>query len=150
MVMGVKDYEDDEPFSPSGYLWITKGIAILPPVEDNSNGGACCGCDDAVFPSVHFDKDRYDIKPEFYAHLSILADKMVSCPDMMINATGMTDKDDNDKYNEQLSWNRVNAVIDYLNKNYGIDRNRFIVNFEGESNAEGTSRAAQYREEKLA
>ncbi|MCB0540160.1 MAG: OmpA family protein, partial [Bacteroidetes bacterium] len=97
----------------------------------------------------HFDKDRYDIKPEFYAHLSILADKMVSCPDMMINATGMTDKDDNDKYNEQLSWNRVNAVIDYLNKNYGIDRNRFIVNFEGESNAEGTSKAAQYRERKV-
>ncbi|MCB9227321.1 MAG: OmpA family protein [Chitinophagales bacterium] len=146
---GVKDYEDDEPFSQPGLPVDAKGVAILPPVEDNSNGGACCGCDDAVFPSVHFDKDRYDIKPEFYAHLSILADKMVSCPDMMINATGMTDKDDNDKYNEQLSWNRVNAVIDYLNKNYGIDRNRFIVNFEGESNAEGTSRAAQYRERKV-
>lgn len=145
---GVLDYKDDEPFSPPGLPVNANGVAILPPVEDNG-GGACCGCDDAVFPSVHFDKDRYDIKPEFYAHLSILADKMISCPDMMINATGMTDKDDNDKYNEQLSWNRVNAVIDYLNKNYGIDRNRFIVNFEGESNAEGTSRAAQYRERKV-
>lgn len=145
---GVKDYEDDEPFSQPGLPVDAKGVAILPPVEDNG-GGACCGCDDAVFPSVHFDKDRYDIKPEFYAHLSILADKMVSCPDMMISATGMTDKDDNDKYNEQLSWNRVNAVIDYLNKNYGIDRNRFIVGYEGESNAEGSSNAAQYRERKV-
>ena len=71
------------------------------------------------------------------------------CPDLRVRATGMTDKDDSNKYNEQLSWNRVNEVIEFLTENYGIDRTRFIVLFEGEANATGTSSFEQYRERKV-
>lgn len=147
---GVIDFNDEEPFSPPGLPVDAKGVAILPPVDPTANANALFNCDeDITLPSVHFDKDKYNIKPEFYAHLHNVAERMISCPNMVVSATGMTDKDDNEKYNEQLSFNRVNAVIDYLNTNYGIERNRFVVNFAGESNAEGTSKIQQYEERKV-
>ena len=147
---GVIDLNDDEPFSPPGLPVDAKGIAQLPPVDPMANANALFNCDaDIALPSVHFDKDKYNVQPEFYAHLHNVAERMISCPNMVVSATGMTDKDDNEKYNEQLSFNRVNAVIDYLNTNYGIDRNRFVVNFAGESNANGTSKIQQYEERKV-
>ncbi len=144
---GIIDLNDDEPFSPPGLPVNLKGVAQLPP--------SCCdemmavACSNVILPSVHFDKDKFNIKPEFYAHLHDLATKMGDCPDLVIRATGMTDKDDNQKYNEQLSWNRANAVIDYLTEKYGINRDRFILKFSGESNAEGSSNIEQYKERKV-
>lgn len=146
---GIIDLDDEEPFSPPGLPVNDKGVAILPPPVEDKSGAACCSCDDINLPSVHFDKDKYYIKPEFYAHLHTVAEKMLACPDMKIKATGMTDKDDNAKYNEQLSWNRVNAVINYLSETYGIDKNRFLVSYEGESNASATSSSQQYQERKV-
>jgi OOP family OmpA-OmpF porin len=146
---GIIDGQDDEPFSPPGLPVNEKGVAQLPPTPPAFDANTAFHCDDVILPSVHFDKDKYNIKPEFYAHLFNLADKMTLCPDLKIKATGMTDKDDNEKYNEQLSWNRVNAVIDYLNEKYGIDKNRFIVGYEGESNAKASSPIEQYKERKV-
>ena len=146
---GVLDVNDDEPFSPPGVPVNEKGIAQLPPTPPPFDANATFNCDDVILPSVHFDKDKYNIKPEFYAHLYNLADKMTLCPDLKIKATGMTDKDDNEKYNEQLSWNRVNAVIDYLNEKYGIDKSRFIAKYDGEANAAATSSIEQYKERKV-
>lgn len=143
---GIIDLYDEEPFSAPGLPVNEKGVAIIPVVEDVCQA---CDCDDVVLPSIHFDKDKYNIKPEFYAHLHSVAAKLNLCPDLRIRATGMTDKDDSDKYNEQLSWNRVNEVIDFLNENYGIDRSRFIFLYDGESNASGTSTFEQYRERKV-
>ncbi|MFT4970425.1 MAG: OOP family OmpA-OmpF porin [Chitinophagales bacterium] len=146
---GVLDVNDDEPFSPPGVPVNEKGIAQLPPTPPAFDANAAFNCDEVILPSVHFDKDKYNIKPEFYAHLYNLADKMTLCPDLKIKATGMTDKDDNEKYNEQLSWNRVNAVIDYLNEKYGIDKSRFIAKYDGEANAAATSSIEQYKERKV-
>lgn len=146
---GIIDLNDEEPFSPPGLPVNDKGVAQLPPAPEVGKGNGF-DCEEGIpLPSVHFDKDKYNIKPEFYAHLHNVAERMVACPDMKVNATGMTDKDDNNKYNEQLSFNRVEAVINYLNNNYGIDRNRFIVNFEGENNASGTSNIKKYEERKV-
>lgn len=152
---GIIDLNDDEPFSPPGVPVNAKGVANVPPsccesLDLSKLGGSGVDCDaDIAFPSIHFDKDKYYIKPEFYAHLHEVADRMIACPDLKIKATGMADKDDNTKYNEQLSWNRVNAVVDYLNSHYGIDRNRFVVDYKGESNANATTSAGQYQERKV-
>jgi outer membrane protein OmpA-like peptidoglycan-associated protein len=145
---GIIDLNDEEPYSPPGVPVNAKGVAQLPPPVI-ANNGACCSCDNVILPSVHFDKDKFNIKPEFYAHLHDLAEKLNTCPDLKIKATGMTDKDDDQKYNEQLSWNRVNAVIDYLEEKYGISRDRFIINYLGESNASSSSTIEQYKERKV-
>lgn len=133
---GCPDHEDPEPFS----------TPILP-IEDCKNvydfaEKECCDeqatvvsmvpCRDIELPSIHFDDDKYYVKPEYYAHLHEIARKMQDCPDLKVVADGHTDTRDDIKYNEQLSWNRVNASIEYLVQKYGISRDRFIVNFSGE------------------
>jgi outer membrane protein OmpA-like peptidoglycan-associated protein len=134
---GCPDHEDPEPFSTP-----------LLPIVDCKNvfdfaEKDCCDeravivpavvpCQEIELPSVHFDDDKYYVKPEYYAHLHEIARKMQDCPDLKVVADGHTDTRDDIKYNEQLSWNRVNASIDYLVEKYGISRDRFIVKYSGE------------------
>ena len=146
---GIIDGQDDEPFSPPGLPVNEKGVAQLPPVKSCCDIMIASACENVILPSIHFDKDKYNIKPEFYAHLYNLAEKMMECLDLKIMATGMTDMDDSEKYNEQLSYNRATAVINYLNEKYGIDKNRFIVGYDGESNAKASSPIEQYKERKV-
>ena len=133
---GCPDHEDPEPFSTP-----------LLPIVDCKNvydfaDQECCDeqatvvsivpCREIELPSIHFDDDKYYVKPEYYAHLHEIARKMQDCPDLKVVADGNTDTRDDIKYNEQLSWNRVNASIDYLVEKYGISRDRFIVTYSGE------------------
>jgi len=46
---------------------------------------------------------------------------------------GHTDDIGPDDYNMQLSWDRADAVIDYLSANYGIDRQKLSLEAHGES-----------------
>jgi len=148
---GVIDLNDGEPFSPPGLPVDAKGIAILPPSDPYENANELFYCnDDITLPSIHFDTDKFNIKPEFYAHLHSVAERMISCPDMIISATGMTDKDDDVKYNKQLSYNRAKAVVDYLTSNYGLDSSRFVLNYTGEDNASGSTKVEKYKERKVA
>ncbi|MCP4122269.1 MAG: OmpA family protein [Bacteroidetes bacterium] len=133
---GCPDHEDPEPYSTP-----------LLPIVDCKNvydfaEKECCDeqatvvtmvpCREIELPSIHFDDDKYYVKPEFYAHLHEIARKMQDCPDLKVVANGHTDTNDDIKYNEQLSWNRVNSSIDYLVEKYGISRDRFVVKYSGE------------------
>lgn len=133
---GCPDHEDPEPYSTP-----------LLPIVDCKNvydfaTKECCDeratiipatpCREIELPSIHFDDDKYYVKPEFYAHLHEIARKMQDCPDLRVVADGHTDTRADIKYNEQLSWSRVNASINYLVEKYGISRDRFIVKYSGE------------------
>ncbi len=159
---GIIDLNDNEPFSPPGYNVDDKGVAlgtdealkgkvenIVNNMELKNGGGVNCDALSIELPSVHFDKDKYNIKPEYYSHIHEVAQRMLMCPNAKVVAVGSTDKDDNSKYNEQLSYNRVDRVIDYITKTYGIDRNRFIVKYDGESAAKGRTASEQYEERKV-
>ncbi|MGB0886318.1 MAG: OmpA family protein, partial [Chitinophagales bacterium] len=157
------DLNDNEPFSQPGFAVDDKGVAqgtdeqLAEKVENIVNnmqqksGGSGMNCEalSVELPSVHFDKDKYNIKPEYYAHLYEVAQRLLTCPEAKILARGMADKDDNTKYNEQLSYNRVDAVIDYLTSTYGLDRNRFIVKYDGEAEASGRTSSEQYLDRKV-
>lgn len=150
---GIIDLYDLEPFSPPGYPVDENGLAILPENKD-SGGGAFAEnyCKTSTeLPSVHFVKDKYYILPEFYAHLHSVAEKMLLCEDIKIVATGTADIDHYSDYNQQLSWNRVNQVITYIVDNYGIDRNRFLINFVGDtkSSAPRSNPVKQYKERRV-
>jgi OOP family OmpA-OmpF porin len=90
-------------------------------------------CNPTNLPMVHFDLDRYYIKPEFNAALHEVAMMMIACPNIKIVVTGHTDNRESAEYNRKLSYNRVNKVTEYIVNKYGIDANRFIVKFDGES-----------------
>jgi outer membrane protein OmpA-like peptidoglycan-associated protein len=83
-------------------------------------------------PMIHFDLDKYYIKPEFYGSLHQIATVMKSHPDMKVVAHGYTDNRSSNEYNNVLSYNRANAAINYLVSNYNLPRSRFILTYGGE------------------
>lgn len=120
---GVPDYRDEDTKSQSGTLVNPrKGSSV------KVGGGACCDCEDVVLPSVVFDNGSSRIKPEFYGSLYSVAEKMKACPDLKILASGYAVRS---KSGSQLAFKRAKAIIDYLNANYNIPRDRFSMDTEG-------------------
>lgn len=90
------------------------------------------GCGNWFLPMMHFDLDKYAIRPESYPKLHQIATVMKNCPDMCVTANGHTDVRNSNRYNRVLSYNRAKLAIDYLVSNYGIDRSRFKLMYGGE------------------
>lgn len=88
-------------------------------------------CSKMELPSVVFDEDKYYLDPQYFGNLHQIAERMQMCPDMKLVVTGYDESRNDQKYNEQLSWNRANATVDYLVEKYGISRDRFIVKYVG-------------------
>lgn len=90
------------------------------------------GVSDWFLPMIHFDLDKYYIKPQFYGQLKHVADMMNKYPTMCVTAFGATDVRNSNAYNEMLSYNRAKTSIDFLVNKYGIDRSRFNLMYGGE------------------
>lgn len=149
---GVADCKDQEPYSPPGFDVDSKGVAMVPaPITesdvndliDNKTTGilktvdtkiaaADNGCGEWFLPMIHYDLDKYSIKPEFYGHLHHVANVLKMCPEVCVTAVGHTDVRSGNSYNQVLSYNRAKAAVDYLVNNYGIDRSRFNLMYGGE------------------
>lgn len=147
---GLSDCKDKETFSPAGYEIDSEGIAIIPAgitesdinrIVDSKTAAMSStinsmanrtDCGKWFLPMVHFDSDKYSIKPEFYGHLHHVANVMKMCPSTCVSAVGHTDLRSGNDYNRVLSYNRAKAAVDYLVTNYGIDRSRFNLMYGGE------------------
>ncbi|HPK10147.1 MAG: OmpA family protein [Saprospiraceae bacterium] len=142
---GIADCKDKEPYSPPGYDVDTYGVASVPccmseddinRVVDSRAGAlidkASSDCGKWYLPMIHFDLDKYNIKPEYYGHLHHVANVMQLCPNLCVAVVGNTDVRASNDYNNMLSYNRSQAAIDYLVANYGIDRSRFKLMYGGE------------------
>ncbi len=135
---GIADCKDQEPYSPPGYEVDASGVAQIPDSDYlteeevvnilNTRGGHLSW----FLPMIHFDLDKYYIKPEFYGSLHHVATVMNSHPEMKIVAHGHTDNRSTSDYNNVLSYNRANAAINYLMENYNLPRSRFILTYGGE------------------
>lgn len=137
---GVPDYKDKEPYSPPGHNVNGDGVAQIadPYMKEsdvinliNQRAESLSGLN-WFLPIIHFDLDKYYVKPEFYGALHNIAAVMNSHPDLKMVATGYADNRSTDEYNNVLSWNRANEVVNYLVNNYNIPRSRFLVNYGGE------------------
>ena len=151
---GVPDSMDKEPYSPPGYPIDPQGVAQIPPddgpdmsqyatkadlanikpisvpVASGGGGGGCA--DDWFLPMIHFDLDKYYIKPEFYPQLHQVATVLKRCPGVSIVVKGHTDVRLPSQYNQVLSYKRAKKAVDYLVANYNIDRSRLILSYGGE------------------
>ncbi|MBS1624380.1 MAG: OmpA family protein [Bacteroidetes bacterium] len=150
---GIPDCDDKEPFSAPGYPIDANGVAQIPPSPccDNDTtglygdnglaGGAgskggrrnrgAFDCSKVEMPGVYFDEDKYNIDPAYQSALHQVAEKLQMCPDVKMIVTGVDESSNNQKYNEQLAYNRSTSVVDYLVEKYGISRDRFIVKYQG-------------------
>lgn len=89
-------------------------------------------CGNWFLPMLHYDLDKYGIRPESYPKLHQIATVMKNCPSMCVTAHGHTDVRSSNRYNRVLSYNRAKTAVDYMVANYGIDRSRFKIMYGGE------------------
>lgn len=171
---GIPDCDDKEPYSPPGYPVDQFGVAQIPPNPccdegddllmlggEGANGkdGSGVGsegskrrrsrggdCSKIELPGVYFDADKYYIDPSYLSSIHQVAERMQQCPDMRLVITGYDESRNDQKYNEQLSWNRAQKVADYLVEKYGISRDRFVVKYQGGKKSNANKSAIERKE----
>lgn len=72
---------------------------------------------------IKFDFDSYEIRPESRAPLNELVRLMQDYPQMTIEVYGHTDSIGTAEYNQRLSENRANAVVEYISS-HGVSPGR--------------------------
>ncbi len=143
----VADYQDKEPFSPPGYTVSKEGVANVPKPNFVTEADVNRIVDaklanfklpvqktitDWFLPMVNFDLNSSRLKQSEYANLYQVAQVLKANPDLRIMAQGHTDRTGGEGYNNVLSFNRAKVAIDFLVKEYGIDRNRLVLGYAGE------------------
>lgn len=153
---GVADYRDLEPFFPPrpGEVVDANGVVTnridKPITEDriqqmidasiarinvagptttsvNTNTGAM------YLPIIYFPLNQSTVKYADYGTLSSVARVLEGNPGMRLVVRGYTDKTGTDSYNQRLSYQRAQNVINHLVNQHGISRDRFILQYRGES-----------------
>ncbi|MGK0637869.1 OmpA family protein [Schleiferia thermophila] len=121
---GVPDSRDLEPNTPKGSLVDVRGRAIK---------GVGGGINDAFIPQVYFAVNSATITAANAERLAVVARLMNGNPDMKLKVVGHTDKTGGEEYNRRLGQRRADAAVDYLVRNFGIDRSRFTTESAGKS-----------------
>jgi OOP family OmpA-OmpF porin len=134
---GVTDDLDQCPDTPRGVAVDTKGC----PLDSDADGvpdhldrcpatprGAKVnenGC--WVLEQVRFDTGKQDIRPESFPALDRVADVLKQNPNVRVVIEGHTDNVGRKTYNQKLSENRAQAVMEYvLQKGIGAERLSFV------------------------
>lgn len=137
---GIADYQDSEPFSLPGYDVDDQGVAQVPDpgylkedeINDIINSKISNIRTDWFLPMIHFDLDKYYVKPEFYGQLHHVATVLQNHPNVNLVVKGFADNRNPDDYNKVLSYRRANAAVDYIVSRYDVPRNRFMIQYGGE------------------
>lgn len=82
---------------------------------------------------IHFDFDRFNIKPEYTAHVEKLARCLEANPAIVLSIEGHTDDRGTPAYNMALSERRANAVKEFLVNVKGIAKDRLHTVSYGET-----------------
>lgn len=127
---GVPDHLDKELITPTACFPVNAdGVGKCPDPE-------CCSkmtkvepnskCNIGSLPSVQFTSGRAVLSTSANAILDAAAEQIKANPDCKICVTGYGGSS---KREQQLSWDRVNAVINYLVESKGIGRDRFVFKY---------------------
>lgn len=84
--------------------------------------------------NVFFDFNKYELKKESHLELDRLIKLLVSYPNMKVEISGHTDNIGSESYNDKLSYNRANAVVQYILQKSGIEASRVVSKYYGELN----------------
>jgi OmpA-OmpF porin, OOP family len=82
---------------------------------------------------VHFDFNKFDVRPEHQGELNKLADFMKNNPSAEVVLAGFTDNVGSEAYNLPLSKRRVESVANYL-KEQGVGMERMTLLWYGSTN----------------
>jgi outer membrane protein OmpA-like peptidoglycan-associated protein len=138
---GVPDYKDKELLTPQKCFPVdADGVGNCPEAAcctelrnrmDSGMFGGNCGLN--TLPSIQFRSGRATLSTEATTMLASTAAQIKAAPTCKVRVTG---HGTSNKAAQQLSWERVNAVIRYLVEKQGIGEDRFIFSYgeEGDAN----------------
>jgi outer membrane protein OmpA-like peptidoglycan-associated protein len=146
---GVPDYKDKELITPTQCQPVdADGVGKCPPpaccqelkayIDSVGVRGTKCSIGD--LPSVSFSGKSVTLSKDAKAVLASVAEKMRNNPNCKVAVVGYGESN---KAAQQLSWDRVNAVITYLVEKEGISADRFIFKH---SQAEGDANTVDLRD----
>jgi outer membrane protein OmpA-like peptidoglycan-associated protein len=128
---GVPDYKDKELVTPTQCQPVdADGVGKCPPpaccdsISKMMADAKSCGIGD--LPSVTFKPKSITLSNDAKALLASAAQKIKDNPNCKIAVIGYCSSS---KSEQQLSWDRVNAVISYLVDKEGINQDRFIFKY---------------------
>lgn len=122
---GVPDDRDKQLITPTECQPVdADGVGKCPCPDGCGSVSAACGNIGAG--SIIFTGSSSAIAPSAQAQLSSLAAQMSANPTCKVVIIGAGNAS---KVQQQRSWDRVNAIIEYMSEKHGIDRNRFIFQY---------------------
>lgn len=122
---GVPDDRDKQLITPTECQPVdADGVGKCPCPDGCGSMAPACGSISAG--SVIFSGSSKNISPAAQGQLSALAAQMMANPTCKVVITGAGN---GSKIQQQRSWDRVNAIIEYMSEKHGIDRNRFIFQY---------------------
>lgn len=134
---GVPDYKDKQLITPTECQPVdADGVGKCPCPDGCGTAGPACGSIGAG--SLSFSGSSSRISTAMQAQLANLAAQMSANPTCKVVIIGAGNSS---KVQQQRSWDRVNAVIEYMSEKHGIDRNRFIFQY----GAAGDDNTVMYR-----
>ncbi|MFY0673703.1 MAG: OmpA family protein [Bacteroidia bacterium] len=95
-----------------------------------------------TFKGFYFEFDRYEILDTNYFFLDSLIDLLFENPDLDIEVHGHTDNMGSNRYNNELSKNRAQTVVEYLISE-GIDKKRIKMEYFGATKPVATNSTSE-------
>jgi len=139
---GVPDFKDKELITPTQCQPVdADGVGKCPDPQcckdlkayiDSNGGGIGHKCNIGDLPSITFKGRSVTLSKDAKALLASTAEKLRNSPNCKIAVIGYGESS---KSAQQLSWDRVNGVINYLVEKEGISSDRFIFRY-GQSGGE--------------
>jgi OmpA-OmpF porin, OOP family len=86
------------------------------------------------FNNILFDFDKSNIRPNVTEHLDKLGHLLVANPQLYVVLSGFCDSIGSERYNVGLSQRRAESVRHYLQKRFGIKRDRMLLYWYGYAN----------------
>jgi len=122
---GVPDDRDKQLITPTDCQPVdADGVGKCPCPEGCGGGGVACGNISAG--TISFAGNTARLSGANQQQLTVLATQMQANPTCRVVISGAGNQS---KVQQQRSWDRVNAVIEYMTETHKIDRNRFIFQY---------------------
>ncbi|GAA4452762.1 hypothetical protein GCM10023092_12130 [Rurimicrobium arvi] len=140
---GVPDYMDKQLITPTECQPVdADGVGNCP---CNPKCGTLQTCANIPAASISFGNNASNINSAAQSQLAVLAAHMQANPTCKVVVIG---NGNGSKVQQQRSWDRVNAIIEYMSEKNGVDRGRFIFQYgqAGDANTVMIRAAAQDEE----
>lgn len=123
---GVPDDRDKQLITPTECQPVDADGVGKCPCPDGCGQVAAAACGNIGAGSITFPANTSKISTGMQAQLATLAAQMQANPTCKVVIIG---QGNTSKVQQQRSWDRVNAIIEYMSEKNGIDRNRFIFQY---------------------